>query len=324
MATTVVVNAQFTMLELAKRTLNKDVLEIVNSLVEKNEVLQDAAWVEANQKNSHVGTRVIALPTGTFRGANQGVGSSTASTKQVTEPIARLEDFSDIDEAILDLEGDRKAAIRGQEDKLHIEGLGQTLSETINRGARTADPLTFDGLSTRYDALADVNVLGAGGTGSDTTSLWIIEWGPNACHMIYPKGSPIGISFEDKGKVKINPTASTSYYAYESQFVVVSGIFIHDDRCVQRIANIETAGQVNTLDDDQILEALNYMPMPGGNGNTVIYVNRTLKTQLDILAKDKTNVNYTADTAFGIPVTRFRGIPVRMWESILNTETAIT
>jgi len=83
-------------------------------------------------------------------------------------------------------------------------------------------------------------------------------------------------------------------------------------------------GSENILDDDQIIEALNYMPTAGGNGNTVIYVNRVLKTQFDILAKDKSNVNYTADNAFGMPVTRFRGVPVRMWESILNTEDALT
>jgi hypothetical protein len=101
-------------------------------------------------------------------------------------------------------------------------------------------------------------------------------------------------------------------------------MFVTDDRCVQRIANIETSGSENILDDDQIIEALNYMPTAGGSGNTVIYINRVLKTQFDILAKDKANVNYTSDNAFGMPVTRFRGIPVRMWESILNTEDALT
>jgi hypothetical protein len=321
---TVVVGAQFTMLELAKRTNNKDVLDIANVLAEKNEVLQDAAWVEANQKTTHVGTKVVSLPSGTWRGANQGVGSSTATTRQHSEPIGRLEDFSDIDEMILDLEGSNGKAVRGKEDELHLEGLGQTLSETINRGDKSDDPNSFNGLSQRYDSLSDANVLGAGGDGSDLTSLWIIEWGPKACHLIYPRGSNIGISAEDKGKVRITPTSSTAYYAYESQFVVQAGMFVVDDRCVQRIANIETSGSENILDDDQIIEALNYMPTAGGSGNTVIYINRVLKTQFDILAKDKANVNYTSDNAFGMPVTRFRGVPVRMWESILNTEDALT
>jgi hypothetical protein len=322
--TTVALNSQFTLVELAKRTNNKDVLEMANPLAERNEILQDAYWVEANQKASHVGTKVIKLASGTWRRANQGAAAGNNVTKQHTEGIGRLELFSDIDEAILDISGSKKAAIRSGEDKLTLEGLGQDLSEAIYNGSLSDDPEKFDGLVTRYNVLADANVYDAGGSGSDTTSLFIIEWGPMSCHMIYPEGTPVGLSFEDKGKVRIVPTAGTAYYAYETQFVAHAGLYVHDDRCVQRIANIETSGSDNTLDDDQILEALNNMPTVGGNGNTMIYVNRTLKTQLDILAKDKSNVNYTSDNAFGIPVTRFRGIPVRLWESILNTETAIT
>ena len=322
--TTVALNAQFTLIELAKRTNNQDVLEIANVLSKNNDLLQDATWVEANQKLTHIGTKVTSLPSGTFRRVNQGAAISSAQTRQHSEPIARLEDFSDIDEAILDLEGDKKKAVRSEEDKLHIEGLSQSIATAIVYGDISTNPERIDGLATRYNALSDANVLGAGGDNSDTTSLYIIEWGPRACHLIYPKGSNVGLSFEDKGRVRTNPTSTTVMYAYETQFVCQFGLFVHDDRCVQRIANIETSGADNTLDDDQIIEALNYMPTAGGNGNTVIYVNRTLKTQFDILAKDKTNVNYTPDNAFGVPVTRFRGIPIRMLEAILNTETVIT
>ena len=42
------------------------------------------------------------------------------------------------------------------------------------------------------------------------------------------------------------------------------------------------------------------------------------------MAKDKTNVNYTSSDAFGVPVTRFRGVPVRLCEAIVDTETAIS
>jgi hypothetical protein len=322
---TVTVHTQFTLAELAKRTNDKDVLEIANTLATNRDMLEDAYWVEGNQVASHIGSKVTSLPSGTYRRGNQGVGVEAATTKQVTEGIGRLEAISDIDEAIIDIyPPGRREEIRRGEDKLFIEGLGQTICETMIYGNISTDPEKIDGLATRYDALSDANVLGAGGTGDDTTSLWIIEWGQNKVHMFYPAGSKVGISFEDKGKVRTNPTASTIMYAYETQFVSHHGMFIHDDRCVQRIANIETSGSTNTLDDNQIIEALNLMPMVGGGGSTMIYVNRVLKTQLDILAKDKTNVNYTADNAFGAPVTRFRGVPVRLEESINNTETAIS
>jgi len=52
----------------------------------------------------------------------------------------------------------------------------------------------------------------------------------------------------------------------------------------------------------------------------VIYVNKTLKTQMDIDAKDKANVNYTTANVWGVPTLMFRGVPVKICEGIVNTE----
>ena len=317
-------HSQYTLVELAKRTNNGNLLEIAEVLSITKEMFQDAVWVEANQTASHVGTKRTNLPSGTHRQANQGVASEASSTKQVAEPICRLEAHSRVDEAILDLAPD-KAKARSQEDLAFVEGLGQTIETNMIYGDIDTNPEQIDGLATRYDATADANVIGASGTGNDTTSLWIIEWGPMKVHMIYPKGSQAGLQTEDMGKQLVtNDSGSTYFWAWFTKFVAWYGLYVHDDRCVQRIANIETSGTENKLDDDDIIEALNLLPQAGGGGSTAIYVNRTLKTQLEILAKDKTNVNYTSDNAFGVPVTRFRGIPVRLCESIVNTESAIT
>lgn len=317
-------HSQYTLVELAKRTNNGNLLEIAEVLSITKEMFQDAVWIEANQTASHVGTKRTNLPSGTHRQANQGVASEASSTKQVAEPICRLEAHSRVDEAILDLAPD-KAKARSQEDLAFVEGLGQTIETNMIYGDIDTNPEQIDGLATRYDATADANVIGASGTGNDTTSLWIIEWGPMKVHMIYPKGSQAGLQTEDMGKQLVtNDSGSTYFWAWFTKFVAWYGLYVHDDRCVQRIANIETSGSTNTLDDNDIIEALNLLPQAGGGGSTAIYVNRTLKTQLEILAKDKTNVNYTSDNAFGVPVTRFRGIPVRLCESIVNTESAIT
>lgn len=316
--------SQYTLVELAKRTNNGNLLEIAEVLSITKEMFQDAVWIEANQTASHVGTKRTNLPSGTHRQANQGVASEASSTKQVAEPICRLEAHSRVDEAILDLAPD-KAKARSQEDLAFVEGLGQTIETNMIYGDIDTNPEQIDGLATRYDATSDANVIGASGTGDDTTTLWVIEWGPMKVHMIYPKGSQAGLQTEDMGKQLVtNDSGSTYFWAWFTKFVAWYGLYVHDDRCVQRIANIETSGSTNTLDDNDIIEALNLLPQAGGGGSTAIYVNRTLKTQLEILAKDKTNVNYTSDNAFGVPVTRFRGIPVRLCESIVNTESAIT
>jgi len=46
---------------------------------------------------------------------------------------------------------------------------------------------------------------------------------------------------------------------------------------------------------------------------------------MEIRAKDKTNIHYTTvnDIAPG-PVTLFKGVPIRLVEQILNTETTVS
>ena len=65
------------------------------------------------------------------------------------------------------------------------------------------------------------------------------------------------------------------------------------------------------------------MPKAGGGPTARIYANRNLKTQFDILAKDKTNVNYFVENVFGEPMTIFRTVPIRLAEGLTNAETAI-
>ena len=161
---------------------------------------------------------------------------------------------------------------------------------------------------------------------SYTTSLWIVEWGPRMVHFVYPKGSKAGLSTTDEGRRLIqNATQGLGYdlFVWFTKFVIQCGIFINDPRCVQRIVNIATTGSSGALNDNDIIAALNKMPKAGGGPTARIYGNRNLKTQLDILAKDKTNVNYYVDNVFGEPMTIFRTVPIRLAEGLLNSEVAI-
>ena len=143
---------------------------------------------------------------------------------------------------------------------------------------------------------------------------------------MYPKGSKAGLSTTDEGRRLIqNATQGLGYdlFVWFTKFVIQCGIFINDPRCVQRIVNIATTGSSGALNDNDIIAALNKMPKAGGGPTARIYGNRNLKTQLDILAKDKTNVNYYVDNVFGEPMTIFRTVPIRLAEGLLNSEVAI-
>lgn len=313
--------SQLTMVELAKRTNDSNILAISEVLAQTNDILKDATWVEGNQVASHVGTRRTSQPTGSHRQVNQGVATEASATRQITEPCCRLEAFSEVDEALIDL-APNKEEFRRNEDLAFIEGLSQTMVATLIYGNMSTDAEKIDGLATRYYALSQANVKTQSGSGGDTTSLWIVEWGPTKVHLFYPKGSKVGLQMNDLGKQRVLDGSNNPLIKWVSQFVSQYGLFVHDDRCVQRLANIEVSGSSNLMDEDNIIDLLNRMPQAGGGPGTRIYINRALKTQFDILAKDKTNVNYTSDNAFGMPVTKFRGVQVGLVEQILSTETA--
>ena len=56
-----------------------------------------------------------------------------------------------------------------------------------------------------------------------------------------------------------------------------------------------------------------------------IYANQTIHTQMEILLKDKTNTNFTkADGLAPGAVMNFKGVPIRMDDTLLITEAALS
>jgi len=310
-----------TLLSLAKRTENGAIAKIAEVLNKDNAILDDAIWVRANGPTSHITTKRKNLPTGSWRKVNKGVKREKSDTGQLTEGIGMLEAFSQVDEAVVDLAPD-KPAFRLSEDLAFIEGLGQTLASTLIYGNRKGNPEEINGLATRYNSIDLANVLNAGGSGNDLTSIWVVQWGEDKVHMVYPKNSEtIGITHTDDGLITVYDEDKNPYKVFQSHFKVKPGLVIRDDRCIQRICNIETAGSSNIFDPQVLVKALREMPM-GGSG-AVIYANKTILAQMDINAMDKTNVNYNADNPFGRPQMDFRGIATRQVDSILDSETAV-
>jgi hypothetical protein len=97
---------------------------------------------------------------------------------------------------------------------------------------------------------------------------------------------------------------------------------LRDDRALQRIANIETAGASNIFSPATFIKAKNYLPMVGQNA--VAFCNRTLKAQIDNDAYAKTNVWFSVVELEGYgPITRIAGIPLRMMEALIDTEATV-
>lgn len=320
--------SRMTYLELANQIDPKgDLATIAEVLDENNVFAKDAPAVEANDTFVHTFTRRLSLPSGTVRGVNEGVNATTGQTIQDKAELAIIEDRSEVDIILADNAPNTKA-FRMQEARSHIEGMAQTHEDLILYGDNSSNPKECNGLATMMNTLsASTNVLGAGGTGSDLTSIYVVQWGTDKTHLLYPRGSKktIGISHLDKGVQTVYDANSKPFEAYVDVFDLWTGLCVLNDKCIGRIANIETSGTSNIFDEDYLITLLNRMKN-GGKGAT-IYCNSTIKTQMEIAMKDKANVNFTAGKGEGLAgeeVLYFRGHPVRLSDAILDTESAIS
>jgi hypothetical protein len=318
--------------EVCKRTNNGQILRPAEVLSKFDDVIADTIWIPANQLASHVHNRRISLPAGTWRKQNYGVAPEMSQTKQIVENIGRLESWAQIDEATLSILLGDKVAFRQTENDAFIMGLGQTFIAALIGGDTLADPEKFDGWRIRLNALSAATtyppkVLGVGGSGGDTTSVFFVQWGENECHMIYqPDNGPGGnapIKAEDKGLETVVDSSGYLYSAFRSKYVLTAGFAVHDDRCLTRLANMEvTASGVNIFEPDYAIALLNGMMNRGAGA--YMYAHTSVLTQMDIMAMDKVNVMYTLADLWGEPVTYFnRKVPVRQLDSIGIAEVVV-
>jgi len=313
-----------TIIERSKR-LNPDgkPAPIIDVLSQDNPLLLDAPWVEANGQMQHNTTRVMSKPTGSFRAFNQGVANTAGRTVKIVENLAMLEDYALVDQALADMNPNKNEFI-DQENVLHVSGLSENWASKMFYGNETLTPTEFTGLAPRLNALAAKRVIGAGGTGSDCTSIYLVQWDiARGVHMVYPQGHPnMGVTSNFMGVHTVQDSDGNSYEAYRTHFKIYGGMVVRDERAIKRLANIESSGSSNTFDDDKLLTLLN--AFPHNKKGVVIYCNDTVLTQMDIMAKDKNNVNYSTRNVFGEDLTHFRGVPVRTCDAILDTESAIS
>jgi len=301
----------------------------------------------SNNILSNIATRTDSLPVASTRRFNEGIKATAAKNVPINDPIALFEDYSEVDKDLWELQNDPNAW-RADQDMNHIEGLFQLMESMLFYGSLASNAGGFNGLATRFNNLSSYpngdqswkpNVWDGGSTtASSVTSAWMIEFGDDSVYGIYPPNTPAGLNVRDLGEVTketssatTTPSANYLYQVLRTMLRWYLGIQIADERCVQRIANINpTALSGNNFDENIFIEAKNQLPRFGEAPGTVILVNRNLKTQIDIRAvSQKINTYFTPPSngtmdVFGKAVTRFQNIPIYVAEKILSTETVVT
>lgn len=338
----------------AARRMDPDgqIATIAELLSQTNEFFKDMTWTESNTDTGHKSTVRTGLPQGVWRMAYAGVPYARSTTAQVTDGLGYLAAYSQIDKRVADL-GGKVAQIRLTEDSAFLEGMSQQMATTFFYGNQQTQMSQFTGFSPRFNTVSTAtaqnaqNVIDGGGTGSSNLSMWLVGWGDMTNFGIFPKGTKSGLVFEDRGDVVPGYDSNQNPFpAYTSYFEWNAGLVVRDWRYAVRIANIDTTtgaqGLFGTTPPDLFLlmsKAVVRFPTltkrasgitetdapdePAPGINPGFYVNRTGRESLDIQAIRDKNVLLKPTEYAGEPVTEFRGIPIRVCDTLLNTESRL-
>lgn len=304
---------------------------IIELLAQTNEMLEDMQWREGNLPTGHRTTVRTGLPAVFWRLLNQGVTPSKSTTAQIDEQAGMLEAWSEVDKDLALLNGN-VSSFRLSEAKAFLEAMNQEMQSTIIYGNGGLAPEEFTGLSPRYSSsTADNgdNVIKAGGAGADNTSIWLVAWGEETTHGIFPKGSKAGLIHEDYGETTVEVTAGVAgsrMRAFQERYQWKAGIVVKDWRYVVRICNIDVSDLAGGSPPD-LIDAMEQAEeiIPNSLGRRVFYCNRRVRRYLrkQVRADVAAGGGLTYENFAGKPTLMFGSTPIRRVDAILNTEALV-
>ena len=330
----VIAGNNLTLVDQAKRTdPDGRIAAIAEILSQSNEILEDCPWVEGNLATGHRTTVRTGLPAVAWRKLNAGVQPSKSTTVQVDEAAGMLEAFGVVDKDLAELNGNT-GEFRLSENVAFLEAMNQEQASTMFYGDTAVNPERFLGLSARYGTVNPANaqnadnVIDAGGTGTDNTSVWLIGWSPNTIHGIYPKGTQAGLVHEDLGLDTVFDAAGGRYRAYLDRYQWKCGLALRDWRYAVRICNIDVSDLTRNAATgadliDLMTRALERIQSLSGV-TPVFYANRTVRSFLR-----RQTVNRVAsstlqyDMVAGKPALRLAEVPIKRVDAILSTEARV-
>lgn len=342
-----------TLIDIAKSFDPQGKVAVVAELLnQSNEIINYMNFIEGNLPTGHKAVVRAGLPTVTLRKFYKGVAPSKSGRATIEDVCAMAEGRNEIDKDLADLNGNT-AAFRLSEGLAFVESMNQTFAQQVVYGDTSSNPDGTLGLAPRYASLSatsGANIIDAGGTGTDNTSVWLIVWGANTITGIYPKGSKAGLVQEDLGIIDAFDGSNNRFRAYAEMWQWKFGLHVKDWRYAVRIANVDVSdliGQSGTQAttaatwlNKLMIKALARIPSMG-MGTPTFLASRTVKEMLSIGALDKSQnalsfeaaVNQYGTVAPGSVAgsgtgisggqLKFMGVPVLTVDQILATESRV-
>jgi hypothetical protein len=306
---------------------------IVEMLSKSTPMITDMAFRNGNQTDGHLFRVRAGLPGVNWRAINEGVTATRSTTKMVRETCALLEAVSEIDKVLVDFEDDQ-ALFRLQEANSFIQSMGQRFSREIWYGNIGVDPKGITGLSKRYADLGGLKskyIIDCGGTGTDNASIWLVIHSTEAFFGIVPKNGRVGLEHTASGVIDLEDEDNGgTFEGYRDRFKWQVGICLKDYRQVVRAANIDvTLLPTYGTGSDQsahLLEIVNSMTnrvQDLNAGRAVFYMNRTVKEHWEKQLLLSHYIEKNIDQATGAITTSYKGIPIHIDDSLLDTEERV-
>jgi hypothetical protein len=317
------------------------VTDLGELLMQTNQLYEDMTWVEGNLLTGHRFSVRTGLPTPTWRRLYQGVQPTKSTRAQVTASTGMLEDYSEVDKALADLNGNT-VRFRLQEDAAHVEGFNQTVARSLVYESEDTNPEAITGFMPHYNATPGSTGIGqqiidAGGTGTDNASILLVGWAPNTIYGIFPKGSKAGLIVEDQGEVRAfaktaDGTQNGYYQAYSTHYRWDLGLVVQDYRYAVRICNIDRSllgadptvtGYLGANLPNLMFEAMEYLPSME-NCRPVFYMDRAIKTKLrQQIPNVVKNSTLQSMEVGGKKVDSFQDVPIRRMDQMRADEARV-
>lgn len=306
-------------------------LAVVEELEDSRAFFKVAPWQEANGINTHITNKEVKVTrTPRSRRVNRGNETYFTSDEPHREEISFFEDMILIDEMIIStaVNGEKR---RVREIKRHARDLGDGICTILWYGNAADGENEINGIMTRYNSLALDNVWSAKGVnGTNLASLVMIEFDPDFCGLIYPRGHATkGVYEKDLGVNLLQDENNKPLNMYGTQLNINVGLNIAEDCRVQRLANI-TINDIEDLGTNDLLTAgamrnipfmAKALPNRGNGPMTYIFVPREIEAQLEIWASEHTSLcQKKQDLFLKTEVLTLNGISVLADDSLLITE----
>lgn len=308
-------------------------VRVVRMLAKRMPILKEMLWKEANMIDGHKTTIETGLPEAIWRVLGRGTPSSKGTVAEVKFKTAQASTQSTIDKDLAELGGNPGEARMQRADRF-MEAITQKVNERLIYGANNYEG--FPGLTHYYAALtgsnASDNVISCDGSAGDQTSAFLCNWGEGRGFGIYPKGLAAGVDHLDLGKgswALATDEDGNQYPAYMDEWRFNCGLAIEDWREFVRVCNIDVSDLEAATSGyhEKLLRKMTkaHYRLPNGPGPQAQWmVPRFLAEHLHNAAVARTSATLTLKNFGGEEIPAFIGVPIRVNDGILVTESVVS